>query len=114
MAGQARSRPEPFSPDQPHFDLEVLLTRLAPQQSMANSQKMADTAEHLKDIASSADKWASPATQVFAFIGLLWLSLKIFSFWRMIASLFILPGISVRCSHDSRLLYQHADRSLAL
>ncbi|KAK0936084.1 hypothetical protein LTR29_012362 [Friedmanniomyces endolithicus] len=62
---------------------------------MANSQKMADTAEHLKDIASSADKWASPATQVFAFIGLLWLSLKIFSFWRMIASLFILPGISL-------------------
>lgn len=43
----------------------------------------------------TTDYWASPTTQVFAFIGLLWLSLKIFSFWRMIASLFVLPGISV-------------------
>ena len=43
----------------------------------------------------AGDYWASPTTQVFAFIGLLWLSLKIFSFWRMIASLFILPGTSV-------------------
>ena len=42
------------------------------------------------------DYWASPTTQVFAFIGLLWLSIKIFSFWRLIASLFVLPGISVR------------------
>ncbi|KAK3641796.1 hypothetical protein LTR56_011123 [Elasticomyces elasticus] len=41
------------------------------------------------------DAWASPMTQVFAFIGLLWLSLKIFSFWRMIASLFVLPGTSL-------------------
>jgi 17beta-estradiol 17-dehydrogenase / very-long-chain 3-oxoacyl-CoA reductase len=41
------------------------------------------------------DYWASPTTQIFAFIGVLWLSLKIFSFWRMIASLFVLPGTSV-------------------
>lgn len=41
------------------------------------------------------DKWASPTTQAFAFIGILWVSLKILSFWRLIASLFILPGISV-------------------
>ena len=36
-----------------------------------------------------------PATQVFALFGLLWLSLKIFSFWRLIVSLFVLPGVSV-------------------
>jgi len=41
------------------------------------------------------DKWASPTTQVFAFIGILFVTLKIFSFWRLIASLFILPGISL-------------------
>ena len=38
---------------------------------------------------------ASPATQVFAVIGLLWLSSKIFSFSRLLASIFIIPGISV-------------------
>ncbi len=43
----------------------------------------------------NTDYWASPTTQVFAFIGILWLSYQIFSFWRMIASLFILPGSSV-------------------
>lgn len=43
------------------------------------------------------DKWASPTTQVFAFIGILFVTLKIFSFWRLIASLFILPGKSVSC-----------------
>ncbi|KAF2725970.1 NAD(P)-binding protein [Polychaeton citri CBS 116435] len=41
------------------------------------------------------DPWAAPLTQVAAFIGLLWISIKIFSFWRMIASLFILPGKSL-------------------
>ena len=41
------------------------------------------------------DYWASPTTQIFAFIGVLWLSLKIFSFWRMIVSLFVLPGTAV-------------------
>jgi hypothetical protein len=46
----------------------------------------------LRDIDIDIDQLAVPATQVFAFIGLLWLSLKIFSFWRLIASLFILPG----------------------
>ncbi|KAK3705626.1 hypothetical protein LTR37_013234 [Vermiconidia calcicola] len=44
---------------------------------------------------SPSDYTASPTTQFFAFIGLLWLSLKIFSFWRMIASLFILPGANL-------------------
>ena len=44
----------------------------------------------------STDYYASPTTQTFAFIGLLWLSLKIFSFWRMIGSLFVLPGKDVR------------------
>lgn len=46
-------------------------------------------------LGDSTDYWASPTTQVFAFIGLFWLSIKIFSFWRLIASLFILPGTSV-------------------
>lgn len=41
------------------------------------------------------DSLAAPVTAVFAFIGLLYISLKIFSFWRLIASLFILPGTSL-------------------
>ncbi|KAI7362380.1 Very-long-chain 3-oxoacyl-CoA [Hortaea werneckii] len=41
------------------------------------------------------DAWAAPVTAVFAFIGVLWLSLKIFSFWRLVASLFVLPGTSL-------------------
>ena len=41
------------------------------------------------------DPWAAPATKVAAFIGVFWVSYKILSFWRMIASLFILPGQSV-------------------
>lgn len=56
---------------------------------------MSSIVDNLPDV-GDIDVWATPATQVFAFIGLLWLSLKIFSFWRLIASLFILPGISVR------------------
>ncbi|KXT15068.1 hypothetical protein AC579_1503 [Pseudocercospora musae] len=42
---------------------------------------------------SPIDPWAAPSTQVFAFIGLLFISVKIFSFWRLIASLLVLPGI---------------------
>ncbi|KAK5138129.1 hypothetical protein LTR08_004824 [Meristemomyces frigidus] len=41
-----------------------------------------------------ADK-AMHATQFFALIGLCWLSIKLLSFWRLVASLFILPGISL-------------------
>lgn len=41
------------------------------------------------------DPWAAPTTKVFAFIGVAYVSYKIFSFWRLIASLFILPGQSV-------------------
>lgn len=44
------------------------------------------------------DPWAAPTTKAFAFIGVLWVSYKIFSFWRLIASLFILPGQSVRAT----------------
>jgi 17beta-estradiol 17-dehydrogenase / very-long-chain 3-oxoacyl-CoA reductase len=51
------------------------------------------------DLAVELDKYAVPATQALAFIGLLWITLKIFSFWRLIASLFILPGISVRSNN---------------
>ncbi|QIX00609.1 hypothetical protein AMS68_006126 [Peltaster fructicola] len=47
------------------------------------------------DTAVPVDRWAAPSTQLFAVIGLLWISLKILSFWRMIASLFILPGVSL-------------------
>ncbi|KAK4548268.1 hypothetical protein LTR36_010138 [Oleoguttula mirabilis] len=50
--------------------------------------EMADSTMH----SLAEDTWASPTTQLFAFIGVLWLSSKIFSFWRLIASLFILPG----------------------
>ena len=55
--------------------------------------------------AEDYDYYAAPSTQVFAFIGLLWLSLKIFSFWRMIASLFVLPGkdVSTKYSHFDAL-----------
>ena len=49
------------------------------------------------------DPWAAPATKVAAFIGVFWVSFKILSFWRMIASLFILPGQSV-CVQSNRLL----------
>ena len=56
------------------------------------------TMENVADVIPGIDKWAAPTTQVFAFIGLLWLSTKIFSFWRLIASLFILPGANVRNS----------------
>jgi len=41
------------------------------------------------------DTLTKPVTAIFAFIGILYVSLKIFSFWRLIASLFILPGKSV-------------------
>lgn len=51
------------------------------------------------DSIPAVDPYASPTTQVFAFIGLLWLSVKIFSFWRLVASVFILPGAKVRSSH---------------
>jgi 17beta-estradiol 17-dehydrogenase / very-long-chain 3-oxoacyl-CoA reductase len=62
--------------------------------------------DSLRDIDIDIDQLAVPATQVFAFIGLLWLSLKIFSFWRLIASLFILPGISV-CASTHRFNSLH-------
>ncbi|CAK4034846.1 Very-long-chain 3-oxoacyl- reductase [Lecanosticta acicola] len=48
--------------------------------------------DNITEAMPDMDKWAGPTTQVFAFIGLLWLSTKIFSFWRLIASLFLLPG----------------------
>lgn len=47
------------------------------------------------DSAVPIDPYAAPTTQVFAAMGLLWLSWHIFSFWRLMASLFILPGTSV-------------------
>jgi 17beta-estradiol 17-dehydrogenase / very-long-chain 3-oxoacyl-CoA reductase len=59
------------------------------------SQQRSFKMDQLRDLDIDVDQLAVPATQVFAFIGLLWLSLNIFSFWRLIASLFILPGISV-------------------
>ncbi|KAK4552332.1 hypothetical protein LTR86_010503 [Recurvomyces mirabilis] len=62
---------------------------------MASSQKMADTAQQTMNNLAETDYWASPTTQVFAFIGLLYITLKIFSFWRLIASLFILPGTNL-------------------
>ncbi|KAK5111293.1 hypothetical protein LTR85_012188 [Meristemomyces frigidus] len=61
---------------------------------MATSQKMAETADGMMH-SLTEDTWATPTTQLFAFIGVLWLSLKVFSFWRLIASLFILPGTSL-------------------
>ena len=53
------------------------------------------------------DYWASPTTQVLAFIGLIWVSWRILSFWRMIASLFILPGISVSTISKSNIFHAH-------
>ncbi|KAL1302191.1 hypothetical protein AAFC00_002621 [Neodothiora populina] len=41
------------------------------------------------------DVWEKPLTTAFTLIGVLFVSLKIFSFWRLIASLFILPGASL-------------------
>ena len=51
------------------------------------------------DKISPIDPWASATTKAFAFIGVLWVSFKIFSFWRLIVSLFILPGQSVCLSY---------------
>ncbi|KAK3672059.1 hypothetical protein LTR78_008029 [Recurvomyces mirabilis] len=56
---------------------------------------MADSAQRAMNNVAETDYWASPTTQVFAFIGLLYITLKIFSFWRLIASLFILPGTNL-------------------
>ena len=50
------------------------------------------------------DTLTKPVTAIFAFIGILYVSLKIFSFWRMIASLFILPGKSVRKQYWKSML----------
>lgn len=53
------------------------------------------------------DPWKEPVTALFAGIGILYITLKIFSFWRLIASLFILPGTSVStlpCSCSSTFL----------
>ena len=46
------------------------------------------------------DQLAKPVTAIFAAIGIIYVTLKIFSFWRLFASLFILPGESVgnKCS----------------
>ena len=41
------------------------------------------------------DYYAAATTQIAALIAVVWISMKIFSFWRMIASLFILPGTKV-------------------
>lgn len=49
------------------------------------------------------DPLAKPVTAIFAFIGILYITLKIFSFWRLVASLFILPGKSVRIHHMSSM-----------
>lgn len=62
---------------------------------MADTQKMAETANDTVHTIMGADYFASPTTQIFAFIGLLYVSVKIFSFWRLIASLFVLPGTNV-------------------
>ena len=61
--------------------------------SIANRQHPQITT--IMDKLNPIDPWAAPATQAFAFIGVLVVSYKIFSFWRLIASLFILPGQSV-------------------
>lgn len=52
--------------------------------------------EKAEDVFATIDPWASPTQQVFTVIGIVFVSYKIFTFWRMIASLFILPGKSVR------------------
>ncbi|KAJ9629708.1 hypothetical protein H2203_002089 [Taxawa tesnikishii (nom. ined.)] len=41
------------------------------------------------------DPWVKPLTGIFTFVGILYVTLKIFSFWRLIASLFFLPGTSL-------------------
>ncbi|EMC93498.1 hypothetical protein BAUCODRAFT_76175 [Baudoinia panamericana UAMH 10762] len=54
---------------------------------------MAEQADQAIHAFTETDYWASPTTQVFAFIGLLYVSIKLLSFWRLIASLFVLPGV---------------------
>jgi len=50
------------------------------------------------------DTLTKPVTAIFAFVGILYISLKIFSFWRLVASLFVLPGKSVRTQHIDSML----------
>jgi len=60
------------------------------------------------------DPWKQPATTALALIGVLFVSIKIFSFWRLIASLFILPGVSVGCLTKVKaftLLIDHSSQS---
>ena len=96
-----RSRSEPIEVrhDQPHGKLVLQLEqpRLDTTLSvfliqLSDVDKMEDK---IASVISDQDYWASPTTQIFAFIGLFWVSLKILSFWRMIVSLFILPGVNV-------------------
>lgn len=72
--------------------------------------------EKFEDVFATNDPWASPTQQVFTVIGIVFISYKIFTFWRMIASLFILPGKSVwiMLSHISvNQLTVYSFRSLA-
>lgn len=45
--------------------------------------------------ATNMDRLSTPFTQGFAAIGLLYVSVKLFSFVRVLLSLFVLPGASV-------------------
>lgn len=57
------------------------------------------------------DPWKEPVTALFAGIGILYITLKIFSFWRLIASLFILPGTSVSIRSGNGSSINLTDRS---
>ena len=44
------------------------------------------------------DPFAKPLVSALSAIGLLYVSVKLFNFWRVLASVFVLPGKSVRTS----------------
>lgn len=62
--------------------------------------------EKAEEVFSSPDPWAAPTQQVFVVIGIVFVSYKIFCFWRMIASLFIIPGksVSTKCLSSGYIL----------
>lgn len=75
----------------PNYSLELPASLTRPPRHPACQLALADDMDSVNPI----DPWAAPTTKVFALIGVVWLSLKIFSFWRLIASLLIIPGQKV-------------------
>jgi len=103
MADQQSEDPCPCPNIEPHASAAwCQMNFITPNQELSvHCEQTIHSTSTIMDKLNPIDPWAAPATQAFAFIGVLWVSYKIFSFWRLIASLFILPGQSVCFTHPS-------------